>query len=230
MKSVAGIELFIFDCDGVLVDSEPLSANAHKTVYARHGVAVDEALMQSCIGMKQKDIIARIKTATGFELPDSGILEIWREAERAIRAGLHPTPGFVDFIRKLETPRCVASSSAPERIHLSLETAGLMPFFNDDLIFSSSMVKHGKPAPDLFLFAASRCNAEPDTCVVAEDSTAGVQGAVAAGMRVIGYTGGSHSYPGHAERLQQAGAHVVCNSWTDITQYLAHDLEFGVKA
>ena len=106
--------------------------------------------------------------------------------------------------------RCVASSSAPERLRHSLSLAGLLHRFEPH-IFSATQVARGKPAPDLFLFAAASMQRRPAACVVIEDSVPGVQAAVAAGMRVIGFTGGGHCRPGHAERLRAAGAAAVAD-------------------
>jgi HAD superfamily hydrolase (TIGR01509 family) len=215
------IKLVIFDCDGVLVDSEPLSAAAHQNVYARHGHALDLKLMFSCIGMKQRDIIEKIQRETGFLLPDSAIPEIWVEAEAAIRQGLKPTPGIADFLASLKCQTCVASSSTPERIALSLDAAGLTKYFDADKVFSTTMVKHGKPAPDLFLFAAQRCGVAPEHCVVIEDSPYGVMGAVAANMAVFGYVGGSHTHDEHPPRLEAAGALGHFSDWQNFSKLLA---------
>jgi beta-phosphoglucomutase-like phosphatase (HAD superfamily) len=100
-----------------------------------------------------------------------------------------------------------------------LEITGLAPFFGD-AIFSSSMVKRGKPAPDIFLHAAEKMGADPSHCVVIEDSPLGVEGAVAANMTAIGYTGGGHTYDGHGERLKSRGAVTACASWAAIRDEL----------
>ena len=118
-------------------------------------------------------------------------------------------PGIHSVVRALTGPRCVASGSAPERLRHSLGLTGLLPHF-DPHIFSATQVARGKPAPDLFLFAAQRMQAATDACLVIEDSVAGVQAAVAAGMRVIGFTGGSHCRPDHADRLRAAGVSALC--------------------
>ncbi|RVB54317.1 HAD family phosphatase, partial [Mesorhizobium sp. M7A.F.Ca.CA.002.03.2.1] len=122
--------------------------------------------------------------------------------------------------------RCVASSSSVERINHSLAVTGLARFFGD-AIYSSSMVKNGKPAPDIFLFAADKIGANPVDCIVIEDSPFGIQGAIAAGMTAIGYTGGGHTYAEHAARLTAAGADFVCADWQEVSRQLAR---FGVPA
>jgi HAD superfamily hydrolase (TIGR01509 family) len=215
------IELVIFDCDGVLVDSEPLSAIAHQRVFNKHGVDISLEVFRRCIGMKQKDILELLHSITGFMLPDSNIPEIWVETKALLAEQLQPTKDFSTFIKALEHARCVASSSSIERIHFSLGLTDLSQYFTQDRVFSSSMVKHGKPAPDLFLYAADKCDAAPARCLVVEDSQYGVQAAVAAGMNVIGYTGGGHADDGLKSRLNNAGAEIVCSSWHEISKHLA---------
>ncbi len=213
-------ELLIFDCDGVLVDSEPISALAHKIVYAAHGLDLSDDLMSRCVGMKQKDIFTFVAKETGVLLPDEAIPLIWSEVEQLMHQQLEPTFGIIDFLRADTTKRCVASSSAMERIQRSLEITQVDKQFEVGRLFNSAMVKHGKPAPDLFLHAAKQCLCAPETCAVFEDSVYGVQGAIAAGMTAFGYSGGSHCGPGHMARLQTAGATQVFSSWIEASNYL----------
>ena len=210
-------DLVIFDCDGVLVDSEQLSCTAFARVYANHGMAVPVSLVMKGIGMKQADIIRMIEAETGHHLPESADAEFWPETRKLFAESLTPTDGIADFLQQLPQKRCVASSSQLERIIFSLEKTGLIRFFGD-AIFSSSMVRRGKPAPDLFLFAAERMGVEPSRCLVIEDSPFGVEGAVAAGMTVFGYTGGCHTYAEHADKLAAKGAKHVFDRWADIAR------------
>jgi HAD superfamily hydrolase (TIGR01509 family) len=224
---VAQSRLMIFDCDGVLVDSEPLAAKAYERVYEKHGMpGVHDGIIAQCIGMKQADIIAKIKTLTGHQFPLAAEGDIWAETKLLFSEELKPTPGIVPFLGALNGARCVASSSSVERINHSLAVTGLARFFGE-AIFSSSMVKNGKPAPDIFLHAAEKMGAEPADCIVIEDSPFGIQGAVAAGMIAIGYTGGGHTYPEHGARLTAAGADFVCGDWQEVSRQLA---ELGVPA
>lgn len=210
------VELVIFDCDGVLVDSEPLSAMAHENVYAKHGAKIGPGVFESCIGMKQADILDRIENLTGFCLPAENVPEIWKETRRLFDQQLKPTEGILAFLQTLDKARCVASSSSLERIHRSLKMTGLAPYFREIEIFSSSMVKRGKPEPDLFLFAAHKCDVAPQHCLVIEDSHFGVKGALAAGMKVIGYAGGSHFTETLASGLRNAGATQIFASWDEV--------------
>ena len=213
-------QLIIFDCDGVLVDSEPLAAKAYERVYDRHGMpGVGSEIISQCIGMKQADIIVRIRELTGHQFPDHADADIWAETKALFTEELAPTRGIAGFLDALKSDRCVASSSSVERIHHSLDVTGLADYFGD-AVFSSSMVARGKPAPDIFLYAADRMGANPDDCVVIEDSPLGVQGAVAAGMTALGYTGGGHSYAGHGEKLVANGASAACSSWDEVSTRL----------
>jgi HAD superfamily hydrolase (TIGR01509 family) len=212
-------KLLICDCDGVLVDSEPLAAEAYVRVYGKHGLPIVASVVAQCVGMKQADIVVRIHEMTGHRLPEAALSELWTETRLLFDERLEATLGVAPFLEAYPGPRCVASSSSIERINHSLRRTGLARFFGED-IFSSSMVKRGKPAPDLFLFAAKCMGFAPQECIVVEDSPFGIEGAVAAKMRAIGYVGGSHTYDGHAEKLISAGAEKVFSSWQSIQQSL----------
>ncbi|MFL5027664.1 MAG: HAD family hydrolase [Microvirga sp.] len=207
--------LLIFDCDGVLVDSEPLSCRIDAETLTECGVPYTaEEVARDFTGVSIKDQIARIEMERGIRLPDDFTERLNRTLFQRFETDLKPIDGVRDAILSLPFPRCVASSSIPERIALSLRVTGLADLF--DNIFSSTQVARGKPAPDLFLHAASRMNTLPEECLVIEDSIAGVQAARAAGMRVIGFVGGSHCGPGHAEKLRQAGAPVIIERMSDL--------------
>lgn len=213
--------LIIFDCDGVLVDSEALSIRTIVDVLQRAGVPATAGLFDACFGMRMADSLRHVGTVTGFDVPAALIAEIWPATRAAFDTDLRPTPGIHDFLERTRAvPRCVASSSDPERIAHSLALTGLTGAFGPHL-FSSTQVERGKPAPDLFLFAAARMGVDPARCVVIEDSTHGVAGARAAGMTAIGFAGGSHAGAGHARRLSAAGAAHAASSWDDVLQHLA---------
>lgn len=217
---MAAQQLIIFDCDGVLVDSEPLAAEAYERVYDKHGMSgVGADIIAQCVGMKQADIIIRIKELTGHHLQPDQEGDLWTVTRDLFSEKLSPTEGIAPFLGTLKAGRCVASSSSLERIHHSLAVTGLAPHFGE-AIFSSSMVKRGKPAPDIFLHAAEKMGVDPANCVVIEDSPFGVEGAVAAGMTAIGYTGGGHTYAGHGQRLKAQGAHATCATWTEVSDRL----------
>ena len=200
--------LLIFDCDGVLVDSESLSCRIDAEFLTQIGIPYTaEEIARQFLGVSLKTMIAHIEAERNCRLPDDFGERLNSILFARFETDLKPIEGVRDAILSLPYPRCVASSSVPERIALSLRITGLSDLFDD--IFSSTQVPRGKPAPDLFLHAASNMKARPEDCLVIEDSVAGVQAALAAGMHVIGFTGGGHCGPEHAEKLRQAGAPLV---------------------
>ena len=215
-----GCDLVIFDCDGVLVDSEVLSGRGFRAVFEEIGVAIPAGILEGSIGLKQADIVARIAVATGREIGPDVMARLWPRTRELFEAELQPTPGLVAFLDRLDVARCVASSSHVERIRLSLGLTGLDRYFGD-AIFSTHQVARGKPAPDVFLHAARAMEVEPARSLVIEDSLAGVQGAVAAGMRVIGFLGGQHIGRGHGAALREAGASLVTPHWSSVAKWLA---------
>jgi HAD superfamily hydrolase (TIGR01509 family) len=208
--------LLIFDCDGVLVDSEPLACQVDSDVLGELGLpyTADEIARQF-VGKSMKNMIARIEADHGLTLPGDFAERINRTLFARFETDLKPIAGVREAILTLPHPRCVASSSVPERIALSLRVTGLADLF--DNIFSATQVSRGKPAPDLFLLAAEKMGTRPKDCLVIEDSPAGIQAAVAAGMRVIGFTGGGHCGLDHAEKLRQAGASLVIDRMTELS-------------
>jgi HAD superfamily hydrolase (TIGR01509 family) len=215
--------LVILDCDGVLIDSEMLACSAEAVYLAEIGIPISAAeILERYLGISLAVMLTDLESRHDCALP--GLPQDFADTLRqrmatAFEAELRAMPGIEAVLTALPHPRCVASSSAPERLRHSLRLTGLLAYF-DPHIFSASQVPRGKPAPDLFLFAAARMDATPAACVVIEDSVPGVQAAVAAGMRVIGFTGGSHCRPGHAERLRAAGASAVCAGMAELAAVL----------
>lgn len=186
-------DLVIFDCDGVLVDSEGISVAVLTEIVARAGGSLSEAqAYERFLGRSMASVVAILERDFAFRFTDAHHAETQDTLYRRFRAELKPVPGVAEALRALPCPACVASSSPPERIRLSLEIAGLLPLL-DPHIFSASMVKNGKPAPDLFLHAARAMGAAPGACAVVEDSAVGVEAAKAAGMRVLAFAGASHA-------------------------------------
>lgn len=213
MSALAGCELLIFDCDGVLVDSERLSIRAIVEVLRGAGIPATASMIEKHVGMKMADTLLRLAEETGHAIPAATVEGIWPATRAIFEVELRATPGIAGFLNATDAVRrCVASSSDPERIAVSLGLAGLAPRFGANL-FSSSQVARGKPAPDLFLFAADRMGVDPGRCIVIEDSVHGVRAARAAGMTPFGYAGGSHVAPGHEQLLTEAGAEDVATDW-----------------
>jgi HAD superfamily hydrolase (TIGR01509 family) len=186
-------ELVIFDCDGVLVDSEALSVSALLGMIELAGGTVSEdAAYEHFLGKSMKSVREILGQEFGLEINDRHLTAMRVDLMRKFREELEPIPGVKEVLPKLGLPCCVASSGTLERIRYALDVTGLLPLLEPHL-FSASMVKRGKPAPDLFLHAAASMRADPRDCLVVEDSPAGVAAARAAGMRVFAFTGGSHA-------------------------------------
>ena len=200
--------LIIFDCDGVLVDSEMIASRelaAYLTDLGRP--TTGEECRASFTGLSIKTVGEKVR-AWGLAIPDDFEASLRARDFAAFDRDLKIIPGVVsalDALDRLGLRYCVASSGAPEKIRHSLTITRLLERF-DGHVFSAAQVANGKPAPDLFLLAAATMGVAPDDCLVIEDSPAGVAGALAAGMRVLGFTGGSHCGPNHAEILKQADA------------------------
>jgi HAD superfamily hydrolase (TIGR01509 family) len=192
-------DLIIFDCDGVLVDSEPISISVLLDMITRSGVTMSEDdAYDRFLGRSMTTISKVLHEDYGFAASEADLDEMRANLFARFELDLKPIPGIAETLRRLDAPRCVASSSQPDRIRLSLKLTGLLDLL-DPHIFSATMVKHGKPAPDLFLLAAKTMQVEPKDCIVVEDSPAGIEAAKSAGMRVFAFTGGTHSRGGRLE-------------------------------
>jgi HAD superfamily hydrolase (TIGR01509 family) len=199
----------IFDCNGVLVDSEPLATRIVSQQFMRAGFALTpDVVARYFSGRRQADMFAEVEAAAGRSLPPGFAIGVANEILRRFRAELKATPHAAHALSWLRGPKCVASSASADRIRLSLETADLIRFF-EPFLFSAYEVKRGKPAPDLYLHVASRMRVRPADCLVVEDSPVGVAAAVAAGMRAIGFVGGSHAGGRLPEHLRSAGASAI---------------------
>lgn len=201
--------MFIFDCNGVLVDSESIVAKVAAQELARIGFALSPAAVAYYFtGRRPNDMIAAIEAASRRKLPPNFAKVLAGATLRRLQAELRTTPHVEYALTWLRGPKCVASSSPLDRIRVSLESTGLLRYF-DPHLFSASDVPRGKPAPDLFLYVAAKMRVAPADCIVIEDSPAGVAAAHAAGMVPIGFIGGSHAGPGLGPHLTRAGARAV---------------------
>jgi HAD superfamily hydrolase (TIGR01509 family) len=200
------IDLVIFDCDGVLVDSEVISCRAHADTLNRHGYPITaEQVLERFLGVSDREARLAVEAELGRSLPDDFEAQVKQATLQFYTGDLRAISYIDEAIAGIELPKCVASSGTPEKIRHGLTCAGLYDQLAPN-IFSASQVERGKPAPDLFLFAAERMATPPGRCVVIEDSIPGISGARAAGMTVLGFHGGSHCRPGHGEKLRAAGA------------------------
>jgi HAD superfamily hydrolase (TIGR01509 family) len=208
--------LLIFDCDGVLVDSELIAHAAMAELMTELGrpMILPEAL-GIFAGRSLRDALAAAEAWLGAPIPPEASAQAGRRLLARFRRELKPVEGVRAAIEALPHPRCVASSSTRERIEVSLEVTGLAPLFGAN-VFSADQVANGKPAPDLFLLAARSLGAAPRDCIVIEDSPLGIQAARAAGMGTVGFAGASHANALLAGRLADAGAETVIRAMTDL--------------
>ncbi len=210
--------LIIFDCDGVLIDSEILSAEVDSAILRELGYEIAPAdLAHRFAGFTTEGIFQLIGEEMGSAIPDEVVRRAQRETDMKLKREVAPIPGVHEMLDALDDPRCICSNSRSERLKVSLDRVGLWDRFRP-YVFSAQEVgtKRGKPAPDVFLHAAKIFETEPAEAIVIEDSVAGVSGGVAAGMRVIGFTGASHSWPGHGEALMDAGALTVVRRLAEV--------------
>ncbi len=203
-------KLVIFDCDGVLVDSEIIACRIEMAALATlgHPIAAAE-FRRRAVGRSRTDVNTMLDSLWDKTLPPDYSAQIRAATFAGFEAELQPVPGIRAVLDGLDGQRrCVASSSHPTRIARALAATGLAAYFGQD-IFSAVEVARGKPAPDLFLHAAARMATAPQDCLVIEDSMPGIEAARAAGMRAIGFTAGGHCDAGHEAVLRGAGADAV---------------------
>ena len=195
-------DLVIFDCDGVLVDSERITSRVFCAMLAELGLELtQDEMFQRFVGQAMDRCLVIIEEALGRPAPDDFVPQLRARAAQALFEEVEPVPGVVDVLDRLPVPACVASAGERMKMQLTLGKTGLWNRF-EGRIFSVEDVEHSKPAPDVYLLAAASQGVEPSRCAVVEDSAAGVTAGVAAGMTVFAYTA---DVP--AERLAAAGAH-----------------------
>jgi HAD superfamily hydrolase (TIGR01509 family) len=215
------VDLVIFDCDGVLVDSEVISCRVHAETLTRHGypITADQVLVRF-LGVSDREARQTIESEMGRLLPQDFEAQIGHAALQRYASELTAIPYVGEAIDAIGVPKCVASSGTHEKIRHGLTCAGLYDRLAPD-IFSATQVERGKPAPDLFLFAAERMHATPARCIVIEDSIPGIKGARAAGMTVLGFHGGSHCRPGYDDTLKNAGAFATFDDMRQLPDLIA---------
>jgi HAD superfamily hydrolase (TIGR01509 family) len=212
--------LVIFDCDGVLIDSEIISCDMLIRELGREGIAVDrDYIFRNCIGHSFPEVVEQIHRATGKALAGDFEARYRAALLDEFDLSLRPTPGALGILDRLAIPFCIATSSSKERAGHSLAAAGLSRFNAE--VFTASMVARGKPAPDLFLLAAEKMGAAPGSCLVIEDSLAGIMAARAAGMPVWRFSGGSHFRYGFGQDDPQIADGSLA-SWDDFFAYFPH--------
>lgn len=214
------LDLVIFDCDGVLVNSEEIACAVCVEALATLGMHMTmQEFAARHSGMPIKDSWALIERNYGKPLPAGFREGVDRDVYRRFAAELAPIEGTGALLESLRLARCVASSTGLQRLTDNLRQVGLAKYFEPS-IFSVSQVRRGKPAPDVFLYAASQMGADPGRTLVIEDSQHGVVAARRAGMRAIGFAGGGHASHDHEERLLAAGAFAVAGSMAELQERL----------
>ena len=209
-------DLVIFDCDGVLIDSEVIACRVYAEQLTSYGYPITAGQIgERFVGRSARDSFDEIERELGRPLTDGFKAQLKAATVEAFLA-LEAVPHVKDVLDTLRQKICVASSTSNETLKVNLTRTGLYACFAPH-IFSARQVTHGKPAPDLFLFAANQMGIEPAHCVVIEDSVPGVTGAVAAGMTVLGFTGAGHCSPADEGRLKAAGASLVFQDMRQLT-------------
>lgn len=218
IKNLMPVEAIIFDCDGVLIDSEVLSARILTRALSAEGIEIDfDHFCVHFLGRSFPNVAAEIRRTFAVDLPQGFEAAYRADLLRVFETALRRTPGIRAVLRTLGQPYCVATSSSPERVSRSLALTGLDAFFGER-VYTASQVARGKPAPDLFLHAAQQINADPQRCLVIEDSLPGIAAARAAGMLVLRYTGGAHlrgRYLKHDPSVQSF------DNWADLPLWMA---------
>jgi HAD superfamily hydrolase (TIGR01509 family) len=202
--------LVIFDCDGVLVDSEVLSIREAAAALRQEGLAIDEAgVRDRFLGVSVASLVASAEAELGRSLSDGFSVRLASATIAAFERDMKPIAGVAEAVRAIDAMVCVASSATLERIRRSLDIAGFRALFEPH-IYSATMVARGKPHPDLFLHVAKAIDVAPQDCLVIEDSLVGVAAARRAGMSVFGFSGGTHLLgTDQATRLTEGGAEQV---------------------
>jgi len=216
--------LVIFDCDGVLIDSEIVAARLEAEAITGLGLPMTaEDICRRFAGTTTREVWATLERELGRPLPagffETHLAHVREVFSRELEA-IAGARAAVEAVAATGTGYCVASSTQLSSLITNLGTAGLVDLF-DGHVFSASQVKRAKPAPDVFLFAASQMGADPADCVVVEDSVAGVTAARRAGMPVVGFVGGSHITAGHDERLRAAGAGAIFSRMGELSAVLS---------
>ncbi|TNM65856.1 HAD family hydrolase [Aliirhizobium smilacinae] len=220
---MSGFDLILFDCDGVLVDSEIIAAQVESRLLTEAGYPISvEEMGERFAGMTWKNILLAVEKEADIPLSAS----LLDKSEKLLDARLERDVKIIDGVKfalaRLTMQRCICSNSSSARLDMMLTKVGLKPYFAPHIYSAKDLgPDRVKPKPDIFLHGAQQFGVDPSRCLVVEDSTHGIHGARAAGMRVVGFTGASHTYPSHADRLTDAGAETVISRMQDLPAVVA---------
>lgn len=217
------VKLIVLDCDGVLIDSEKVAQVKFMQLLADRGINIDEETCQKeFTGLTVEAIYSRLSSKFNFSTDE--MYNIENQIEQDLFLKVKPILGvekLLQVLKDLNLSFCVASNSNPKRINNSLKAAGLLSHFIDENIFSYTMVDNGKPAPDLFWYAAKTLNYFPENCLVIEDSFSGIKAANAAGMRSIAFFGGQHAKKEwYKTRVLEQNPTIACETMIDVVEKL----------
>jgi HAD superfamily hydrolase (TIGR01509 family) len=220
---MSGFDLIIFDCDGVLVDSEIIAAQVESRLLTEAGYPISvEEMGERFAGMTWKNILLQVESEASIPLSASLLDKSEKLLDMRLERDVKIIEGVKFALSRLTTPRCICSNSSSHRLDMMLTKVGLKPYFAPHIYSAKDLgANRVKPKPDIFLHGAAQFGVSPDRVVVVEDSVHGIHGARAAGMRVIGFTGASHTYPSHADRLTDAGAETVISRMQDLPAVIA---------
>lgn len=220
---MSGFDLILFDCDGVLVDSEIIAAKVESKLLTEAGYPISvEEMGERFSGMTWKNILLSIEKEIDIPLSASLIDKSEALLDQRLAREVKAIEGVAFALARLKGPRCICSNSSSARLDMMLSKVGLKEQFAPHIFSAKDLgADRVKPKPDIFLHGAAQFGVAPSRCVVIEDSVHGVHAAREAGMRVIGFTGASHTYPSHADRLTDAGAETVIARMVDLPAVIA---------
>jgi HAD superfamily hydrolase (TIGR01509 family) len=220
---MSGFDLIIFDCDGVLVDSEIIAAKVESKLLTEAGYPISvEEMGERFAGMTWKNILLQVEKESDIPLSAQLIDKSEQLLDARLAREVKIIDGVTFALSRITTQHCICSNSSSARLDMMLEKVGLKPYFAPHIFSAKDLgPDRVKPKPDIFLHAAEQFKVSPSKTLVVEDSVHGIHGARAAGMRVVGFTGASHTYPSHADRLTDAGAETVISRMIDLPAVIA---------
>lgn len=220
---MSGFDLTLFDCDGVLVDSEIIAAKVESKLLTEAGYPISvEEMGERFAGMTWKNILLTIEREVDIPLSASLLDKSEKLLDQRLAREVKIIEGVAYALSRLPGPRCICSNSSLSRLEMMLNKVGLWEAFAPNIFSAKDLgADRVKPKPDIFLHGAAQFGISPDRCIVVEDSVHGVHAARSAGMRVIGFTGASHTYPSHADKLTDAGAETVISRMADLPAVIA---------
>ncbi|MEB2847072.1 HAD-IA family hydrolase [Rhizobiales bacterium RZME27] len=227
---MSGFDLIIFDCDGVLVDSEIIAAQVESRLLTEAGYPISaEEMGERFAGLTWRDILLQVEKEADIPLSASLLDKSEKLLDARLARDVKVIEGVKFALARLTTQRCICSNSSSARLDMMLTKVGLKPYFENHIYSAKDLgPDRVKPKPDIFLHGAKQFGVAPERCLVIEDSSHGVHGARAAGMRVIGFTGASHTYPSHADKLTDAGAETVISRMSELPAMVAALAEWEV--